>query len=292
MVYVELPCDVGKPYRWGMPFSYCHSTGPIVEFMKTLIPDGKTLVIPACDGHAETDSPTQPVHWYDYTYADTTEGIQELKNANPDIIGVLCARNHHNEKEILMPLDDETFVRGLPLISNLSWEERLPILFWRGGASGTPCLRGDVVTRFLDHPHMNLRLVDHYGRRGYPDMLFAENAAPQVYCKHKYILILDGTIISSSHQWVFGSGSVPILVTHPANRFWFKEHLIPYVNYIPVSLSMNELDSVVTWLRENDDRARQIATNAMALAARIFSPHFQMAYLHREVVRVTSVAGR
>lgn len=290
MGYTDLPCDIGKPYRWGMPFSYCHSDGPIVQYMKSLIPEDKLLIIPACDGHAETDSAVAPVHWYDYNFADSTTGIQELNVANPDVIGILCSRNHHDPKEVLMPLDDGTFMHGLPVFSPITWEDRFPTLFWRGGASGTPCLRGDMVTRFLHHPHINARLVDHYGRRGYPDELFAGNVAPQIYCQYKYILIVDGTIISSSHQWVFGSGSVPIVVTHPANRFWFKDLLVPYVNYIPISLSMNELDTVLAWLRENDGHAKIIAENAMTLAAHIFTPEYQRAYLKQEVSKVLSAA--
>jgi hypothetical protein len=290
MVYVELPCDVGKPYRWGMPFSYCASNGSIVRFMQSLIPEDKTLVIPACDGHAETDSSTPPVHWYDYNFVSTTIGIQELNTIQPDVIGILCSRNHSSPREVLMPLDDGTFDHGLPTISSIQWNDRIPKLFWRGGASGTPCIRADMVMRFKDHPSMDMRLVGHYGTRGYPESLFADNVAPPVFCQSKYILVIDGILISSSHQWVFGSGSVPVVITHPANHFWFKQYLIPYVNYVPISPSMNELESVVTWLQENDDQAKQIADNAMKLAAQIFTPSFQRDYLTREVLRAISVS--
>ena len=292
MVYVDLPSDVGKPYRWGMPYSFCKSDGPIVRYTQQIVnaicPTAK-LVIPACDGfvHSTPDEvlPIAPTFRIDYAYPDTP-CIQELAAERPDIIGVLCTRNHFDPKKILLPLDDETFEKGLGGIPDFPWNERIPKAFWRGGISGLPFVRKDLVTRFYDSQYTDARFVRYYGYRNLPEHLFADSVSIDTYVRHKYIIVVDGAVISSSHQWVFGSGSVPILITHPLNNFWFRDFLKPFVNYVPVSYSLNELETVIRWLQENDDQAQTIARNAMALAKTIFTPEFQKKYVCSQVERV------
>lgn len=298
MVYIELPSDIGKPYRWGMPYSFCKSDGPIVRYtcdiLNAIRPTAK-LVIPACDGfvHSMPDKmkPTAPTFRVDYAYPET-QCIQELNAANPDVLGVLCTRNHADPKKILLPLDDDTFERGLTGIPSVPWEQRISRAFWRGGVSSSPFIRKDLVTRFYDSEHTDFRFVRHYGHRDLPETLFSDSVGIDTFVRHKYIVIVDGAVISSSHQWVFGSGSVPILITHPLNDFWFRDHLMPFVNYVPVSYSLNELDTVLRWLRENDSHAQMIASNAMELAKTIFTPEYQRMYIRAQVERVLAPSVR
>lgn len=298
MGYVDLPSDTGKPYRWGMLYSFCKSDGPIVKYTRDIVKavcPTATLVIPACDGfvHSTEDEVTEvpPTFRVDYTYPDT-QCIKEIETLNPDIIGVLCTRNHYDPKKILLPLDDDTFERGLKGIPDVPWDQRISRAFWRGGISGLPFVRKDLVTRFFNKNHTDFRFVRHYGNRELPDHLFADPVGIDTFVKHKYIVIVDGAVISSSHQWVFGSGSVPILITHPLNNFWFRDHLKPFVNYVPVSYSLNELETVIQWLQENDEDAQRIAKNAMNLAATIFTPEFQRKYIRDEVERVLALSAR
>lgn len=292
MVYVDLPGDAGKPYRWGMPYSFCRSDGAIVRYTQQLvhaIRPSATLVIPACDGFVHSMpnemTPVAPTFRVDYAYPDTP-CIQELEALRPDLVGALCTRNYTDPKTILLPLDDETFERGLTNIPNPPWSQRSARAFWRGGISGLPFVRKELVTRWLDSDLVDARFVRHYGNRDLPDHLFTDPADIGTFVKHKYILVVDGAVISSSHQWVFGSGSVPILVTHPLNNFWFREHLKPFVNYVPVSYSLNELDTVIRWLRDNDSAAQAIAEQSMELARTIFTPEYQREYIRDQVERV------
>lgn len=292
MSYTDLPSDIGKPYRWGMLFSFCRSDGPIVQYTRQLvnaIRPSATLVIPACDGfvHSNEDerTPEAPTFRVDYAYPDT-QCLKELEAASPDVIGVLCTRNHDDPKKILLPLDDETFERGLVGIPTIPWSQRIPRAFWRGGVSGLPFIRKRLVSRFLHSKYMDVRFVRHYGTRELPDELFGNPVNIDTFVSHKYIICIDGAVISSSHQWVFGSGSVPILITHPLNDFWFRDHLKPFVNYIPVSYSLNELETVIRWLQDNDEAAQAIAANAMRLARTVFTPEYQRNYIRGEVERV------
>lgn len=284
MVYVDLIQDKDKPYRWGMPYSYCKSNGPIVNYVRELIEQidpSKTLVIPACDGIAHADDNEQitscPTWRIDYAF--DTQTIQDIEKTNPDIIGVLCTRNRTDSRYVYLPLDDDTFVYGLRGIPSIPWEQKRPIAFWRGGVSGYPFVRKELVERTFSNRNFDVRFVGHYGNRGLESHFFAPNVDVDTFIRHKYIIIVDGAVISSSHQWVFGSGSVPILVTHPANKFWFHSHLKPWHNYVPVSYSLAELEPTIQWLQDHDEEARRIAENAMKLAQTVFTPEYQQYYL-------------
>jgi hypothetical protein len=102
----------------------------------------------------------------------------------------------------------------------------------------------------------------------------------------KYILIVDGNVIASAHQWVFGSGSVPIMITHPDNRYWFQQYLKPMKDYVPISYDLSDLEEKIEWLVAHDEEAKQIAENALLFAATIFSSKFQKRYIDREVQRL------
>jgi spore maturation protein CgeB len=103
--------------------------------------------------------------------------------------------------------------------------------------------------------------------------------------KNKYILVLDGNCIASSHQWVFASGSVPIMVTHPDNNYWFKKYLKPGVHYVSVKYDLSDLREKIEWLVNNDAEAKQIANNAMEFAKTVLSSEFQHGHLVKEIRR-------
>ena len=212
------------------------------------------------------------------------------------LICMLCTRQFHRPNLLLLPLDDDTFNRGLRAVLSPfpqpAWEDRLPKAFWRGGSSGCdrPMLRHRVLDVLHEHPNADVAFTPG----GWP----ANDALiPAAYCKdsradlgehmkHKYILIVDGNCIASAHQWVFGSGSVPILVSHPDNDFWFKPYLEPMVNYVPIKYDLSDLAETLEWLVEHDDEAKAIAQRAMHLSNTIFTPEFQKAYIDFAVDRI------
>ena len=96
-------------------------------------------------------------------------------------------------------------------------------------------------------------------------------------------MIIDGAVIASNHQWVFGSGSVPLMVTHPRNRFWFMDHLKPMVNYVPIKYDLSDLKEKLDWLIANDDAAQKIMVEAMELAKTVFSSEYQKQYIRESI---------
>ena len=216
------------------------------------------------------------------------------------ILAGLCTREFNDDRLILLPLDDESYVHGVHFsVSSRAylppWKDRNPMAFWRGGVSGGtyPTIRTRLVEFMCDYPYSDFKFVptsESYLRTGPMDMndkrMFDEDRFINYQVHFKYILILDGACIASAHQWVFASGSVPIMVTHPDNNYWFKKYLKPMVHYVPVEYDLSDLKEKIEWLRCNDDKAKQIAKNATEFAIIVLSPHFQRGYLREEVMKL------
>jgi hypothetical protein len=201
------------------------------------------------------------------------------------IIGTICKRDQLNV--LLLPLDDDIFQYGLSKVLNcddLPWEQRLPIAFWRGGRGGLNDIR-TIVTLLL-HNYMNSDvklIVEDYMNNSMSSEYLAPRCSIETHIKHKYIFIIDGTFIASNHQWVFGSGSVPIMITHPDNDYWFKSYLKPMVNYVPIQYDLSDLKEKIEWLIQNDDLAKKISEEALKLSEEIFTSIFQKQYLIEQI---------
>jgi len=218
------------------------------------------------------------------------------RKGTQSIVCMLCTRQFSRRNLLLMPLDDDTFNRGLKKVlsefQQPAWEQRKSVAFWRGGSSGCdrPMLRHKVLDVIFDHPSADVAFTPG----GWPanDALipsrYFKNSRVDLaeHMKHKYIFIIDGNCIASAHQWVFGSGSVPIMITHPDNEYWFKSYLKPMVNYVPIKYDLSDLKEKLEWLVANDDEAKKIAEAAQHLANTIFTPEFQKAYIDKEIDRI------
>jgi hypothetical protein len=250
---------------WDGALSKCRRGGPIETFAKQTFPG---ISILQSDGLGALGSANTPEHEY------------------PDApyVGALCSRIQR-ENLVLLPLDDDAFERGVLADAQLpSWWSRRPTLFWRGGASGyeTPSIREMVVRHLHGNPYADVKLT-HWGGwengKGISEEHFSYRCSLEHHFQYKYIPIIDGNCIASNHQWVFGSGAVPLMITHPDNDYWFKEYLIPMVNYVPIQYDLTDLDERLEWLVSHDAEARQIAMAAKHLADTVFSPEFQREHL-------------
>jgi hypothetical protein len=227
------------------------------------------------------------------TQYSENEGLSKI--GTYPTMATLCSRGFKRPNTIYMPLDDEIFTKGLDTVleKGPSWEDRKPVAVWRGGTSGyeRPSIRVRAVKILLNISGTDVRLTRggwEENKRDIPETFFGETITPSEQMCNKYIFIIDGNCIASNHMWVFGSGSVPIMITHPDNNFWFKKYLKPMVNYVPVKYDLSDLREKLDWLMANDGAAKQIAQAAKALADEIFSPSFQRRYIDDELARIAS----
>lgn len=196
----------------------------------------------------------------------------------------------NRDGQILIP--DDSFVRtkgyeetrDFYKKNKVPWEEKKPIVFWRGGTTGmsTTGLWRDlqrIKLCAITQNSSNQHLFD-VGLSGVVQL--SKQDASQIeklgYLKqfvpiklansYKYLVDIDG----NSNAWsaLFQkllSGSVVLKVASPNNfRQWYYDDLIPWVNFVPIDSDMSDLVEKIHWLHKHDDEARKIGENGAILA--------------------------
>ena len=284
-------------HAWNGLYSKCIRGGAITRFVDIQAKErGRTAIFPVSDGLMGDDEYDRMI----LSLGRENNGNMPARRladiesvAAPGtrpIICTLCTRQLNKSNILLLPLDDATFENGLPVFASPSWENRIPKIVWRGGSSGfdRPSIRAEAINMLFDHPSADVRFTLGGWLRNdavLPSQHFGETMTAEQQCCFKYILIIDGACIASNHQWVFGSGSVPVMVTHPDNDFWFRKYLVPMVNYVPIKYDLSDLVEQLEWLVSHDEEARTIAAAASELSARIFAPSFQQEYIKTEIAQ-------
>lgn len=266
--------DPNWNYIWFGHFSGCHKYGDILTFVRSYLdslPQSIYLYIPRGDGLVQ-----QPgIHLI--TLSDIEEKELLVPPGATFLTLVLSRRNSNHPSIILAPLDDGLFTRPFALcdVTMVPWEQKQSKAFWRGKSTGDTLdsepynLRTKVVRALQENPNA--------------DVQFGQDTSIQTFLNYKYLLVLDGTCIASSLHWTFASGSVPILVTHPGNEWWFKRYIEPMKHYVPVNYDLSDLDDKLNWLLTYDDKAQEIATNAMQFSDYYLSSGFQKYHLENEI---------
>jgi glycosyltransferase involved in cell wall biosynthesis len=218
-----------------------------------------------------------------------------LANTTP-IVCMLSSRDFSDPNMVLLPLDDDTFHLGINhIFENVvcpDWNQRIAKIHWRGNPGGyeRPSIRYTVVKQLFDHPYADVRFAFEGDMGMYGNAIESKyktnRCGLETFVQHKYLLIIDGTGIASNHQWVFASGAVPVMITHPKNNWWFKKFLKPMENYVPIRYDLSDLEEKLEWLASHDAEAQQIAISAKQLSDTIFTSQFQKAYISDEIERI------
>ncbi len=179
--------------------------------------------------------------------------------------------------------------------SSHPWEKKIEIAFWRGMTSGN--YYSSYEWDFKPRP----RLIFFSKER--PDLLDAgfttpyyldENLKkwfeeydyfrPYLYnpsmLAYKYLIAVDGNTFPSSVSWQLLSNSI-MLWNESEYIEWFYGALEPYVHYIPFKQDLSDLEEKILWLRQNDEKAREIAQNATQFALEHLSNESIILYFYK-----------
>jgi len=289
----------GYRFLWAGEFSTSHADGDIITYIKSYIRDKHPLIsllLMQCDGVETTNDERALLRSFIYNPTMFEEHVP--RDTDTALIVTLATRKVMDSRILHIPLDDESFRLGVyerlsGHIARTPWEEKIPTVFWRGSLTGEigENSRTRCVKLLCDSPHADVRLTpmswNNFATGEFADKTntryYAERRPTQDFVRHKYNLIIDGSCIASSLQWTFASGSVPILVTHPGNNWWFKRYLEPMKHYVPVAYDVSDLEERLEWLVTHDEEARAIAENAVAFSQYYLSAEFQQYHLRCEI---------
>ena len=79
---------------------------------------------------------------------------------------------------------------------------------------------------------------------------------------YKYIISLPGNDKDSGINWKLASNSV-VLMAPPKIESWLMEGLLkPWIHYVPLADDYSDLDKIVEWCKNNDEKCQEIVKNA------------------------------
>jgi hypothetical protein len=282
-------------YWGGGDLGECIPTGPLEKYVSKNLPKNKLGIFLQSDGIFTDDENNIILETSVIKHLfSTSESSISNYNSNDSIIFTVCTRNVVKDNLILLPINDNTFHHGLKnLLSKYElpkWNDRKPLLFWRGNLGGyhRPTIRMNIVEKLINNENTDVKFG--FTNESHIDMIpkehIGERSSIQEHFQYKFLLMVDGTTYPSNLQWVFGSGSVPVLITHPGNNWWFKNLLKPMENYVPIKYDLSDLEEKIKWLVENDDEAHKITENALKFSEVIFTPEYQQKYIISQLNRI------
>ena len=179
-----------------------------------------------------------------------------------------------------------------------SWEEKLPVLFWRGSTTTKhmECFknladfpRGKLVQFSLGHP----TLIDaRFNQVHYPKEQRHLPKAPTVsipdHLDDKYQIAMDGeTATFPGYQWRLYSGCLTFKQDSD-ETMWYYSALKPFVHYVPVQRNMEDLVEKVEWAVAHDEKAKEIAENARTFAKENLLPEHMLLYGYKVLTKYAS----
>ena len=261
---------------WGGIHSNCAYNGEIIQFIREAerkLDTRLSIFVEDSDGMVDSVAYASLSEMSKKHVRLDTNIDFKVKPKTKQVIALLASRNVFRRDLLFLPFDDDIFKNGLSLGPLPSWQNRQSKVVWRGKENGSQT-RVDMVKMLETHKLSDVKFAK-YDRTNFLNC--------QQQANYKYILSVDGTCIASSHQWVFGSGAVPIIITHPGNMFWFKSHMKDGENCVFIHYDLSNLLEKIEWLVNHDSEAEMIAKNAVELSKRIFTPEFQRAYIEKEL---------
>ena len=281
---------------WDGLFSKVLKDGFLINFLQSCLPKNTILVVPLSDGNIKsTYKEGEFKGLYNMAIWEEIEPyINEAREKDKIfMLGTLSQINEeHGINYIYLPLDDAFLEHGVrPFFQNIpEWSKRSSDLCWRGGCSGGNIpIRAKFVDLLFEYNKVNTKNVrlSRWWREGknINEKYFANPSCDRLhfseFLKYKIFFIIDGAVISSSHMWGFASGAVPFLISNA--KCWFSSFAVPFVHYIPIEYDLSNLIEQIEWVLENDEKASQIAQNALDFSSTYFSAEFQQKYLRDSI---------
>jgi hypothetical protein len=197
------------------------------------------------------------------------------------------------------------------------WQDRIPTAIFRGASTGcgttietNPRLRlchmsdnsprekiGEQMIRLLDAgiTKLNLRprkmMSSPYLSLIEPSTIKKVNPlTPLEQSRYKYIVHVDGHVAAFRLSLELSMGSV-LLIAESKYRLWFRKYLVPYEHYVPIQSDLSDLFDKIRWCRFNDEKCKEIASNAKKFYERYLQKDGVLDYMQSLFVSIKNTTG-
>lgn len=184
---------------------------------------------------------------------------------------------------------------------NTKWNKKIEIAIFRGAATGCGItldtnMRLKAANISIDNPLLLDAGITNWKARprkyiGNPIEIidtsqFRFKLANEITnidkSNYKYILNIDGYVSAFRLSSELSMNSV-ILLVDSKYKLWFSHLLEPYVHYVPIKDNLEDLISQIKWCKENDDKCKKIAENAMAFHKKYLSKDNILDYMQKQL---------
>ena len=114
--------------------------------------------------------------------------------------------------------------------------------------------------------------------------------SPQQQSTYRYIINVDGHVSAFRLSTELSMGSV-ILSVQSKWKIWYSDMLIPYKHYVPVKSDLSDLLDKIKWCRNNDEKCKIIANNALEFYNTYLQENGILDYLQKTIVDMKSEMG-
>lgn len=151
-------------------------------------------------------------------------------------------------------------------IKDISFQSKKPIAFWRGTTTGSEDRAGNrfnLMTKwFNQNSKIDIAFSDITQGKSEYSKYVKNKADIQTFLQYKYIISIEGNDVSSGLKWNLLSNSI-VLMPKPTMVSWFMEnHLLPFIHYIPIKNDWSDLEKMIDWCENNQEKCKYINYNA------------------------------
>ena len=127
------------------------------------------------------------------------------------------------------------------------------------------------------------RIID---KEQYSRYMTGEELSPLEQSKYKYIFHLEGHSAAYRLSLELYFGSVIIMVPSKY-KLWYSSMLEEYKHYVPLhELTRESIINVLDWCENNQEKCKEIATNARAFAEKVLSKEGILDYLQELLIKL------
>lgn len=145
--------------------------------------------------------------------------------------------------------------------NKIKWEDKINKVIWRGSPSGQQDnnnLRIKFCELYKDTHNVGITITwDRWDTK-----YLKEKLTKLEMLNYKYQISFEGNCGASDLIWKLQCNSL-VIMKKPTVESWTMEGLlVPYVHYIPIKDDLSDLDEIIKWCENNDDKCLEIVKNA------------------------------
>lgn len=152
---------------------------------------------------------------------------------------------------------------------DIDWCDKKSTAIWRGAITNAISKynpRCRLVQKFFNHPTIDVGFTSPEDAWMLKPNISKKYLKPMMAKRrmreYKYLISIEGNDVASNLRWAMNSKSL-VLMPIPTCESWFLEScLIPWVHYVPINETMDDLENKIEWCNNNSERCQQIVKNA------------------------------